>query len=316
MMAISAIVLCCVSLASGDALIKWFSISFSLWQLFVVRSCLVILALALVTGLFMPRVSVIPKSFHWVILRSLLLAGMWVSFYAALPHIQLSLAAAVVYTTPLLITLLSAMLGGDRVTGRVWLAITAGFLGVLLIVRPGVDEFNGYELLPLLAAIFYALAMVFTRMHMRDENAAVLALWLNIVFAVLGAVVSISIIWLFEAPGKDFFSGPWHSIGPQEILIMAALAAFFLMGNLLAAYAYQNAPAPLVATFDYSYLVFSTTLGMLVFGERPDLFAFLGMTLIALAGISAIRSASREYSAPPNASLGQAAPSSRRSPGI
>ena len=183
--AIGAIVVCCLSLASGDALIKWFSIDFSLWQLFVLRSGLVIAVLLAAMALFTAQKTLMPHALGWVLLRSLLLAGMWISFYAALPHVDLSLAAAVVYTTPLMITMLSALLGGDQVTRLTWAAIAMGFAGVLLIVQPGIGAFNGYELLPLLAAAFYALAMVFTRLHMRHESTTVLALWLNLVFAVL-----------------------------------------------------------------------------------------------------------------------------------
>lgn len=293
--AIAAIILCCLALAAGDALIKRSSVIFSLWQLFVMRSGLVIVVLLGVRCFFLPAAPLLARSPGWVVLRSVLLTGMWVAYYAALPKVQLSVAAAVVYTIPLFITLLSALLGGDPVRGRAWFAIGLGFLGVLLVVRPDIDDLNGYELLPLLAALFYAFAMVFTRMHLQRESTFTLALWLNTVFLIVGIVVSvfvsIGIGVPVQAPLDGFLLGNWQPPGATGLLVLGALATSFLLGNLLAAYAYQNGPAPVIAAFDYSYLVFGTVLGFLVFGERPDVAAICGMVMITLAGIMAVAAA-------------------------
>ena len=89
----------------------------------------------------------------WVLLRSTLLVAMWVAYYTALPEIDLSLAAAGYYTSPLLIVLLSSKLTGDRVGGIVRGAVALGFAGVLVILRPGSVPFNGYVLLPFVQGI-------------------------------------------------------------------------------------------------------------------------------------------------------------------
>jgi drug/metabolite transporter (DMT)-like permease len=216
---------------------------------------------------------------------------MWVIYYAALPHIQLSVAAAVLYTTPLVITLLSGMLGADSVTRRSWLVVAAGFLGVLLIVKPDASEFNGYQLLPLLSSFLYALAMVLTRVHLKDESTTVLTLWLNLGFVLVAAAVSLGFfLWPAETSSPNgFLTKQWQPLHFRGIVIMIALAMTFLMGNLLAAYAYQRGPAPTIAVYDYTYLVFATMFGVVVFTEYPDGLTVLGMLIITVSGIWAIR---------------------------
>ena len=218
---------------------------------------------------------------------------MWVAYYTALPHIKLSVAAAVYYTTPLFITLFSAVFTGDKVTSKSWIAIVLGFFGVLLIVRPDADGFNAYALLPLLAAILYAVAMILTRTKCLDENPKILSLSLNITFIGMGIVASLLIaIWDPAESAKNtypFLIGDWAVLDLSGWLTMSVLAIVIIFGSLFAAIAYQNAPSSVVATFDYSYLAFAALWGLLVFSEVPDALTILGMVMIAGAGMIAIR---------------------------
>ena len=102
----------------------------------------------------------IPTSLLWTIVRSLLLVLMWVCYYISLPHMSLAAAAAAYYTLPIFITLFSAIIVGDTVSRTGWIAVFLGFTGVVLILKPNVEDLNWYALLPLLAAILYALAMI------------------------------------------------------------------------------------------------------------------------------------------------------------
>jgi len=240
-----------------------------------------------------PTLSLKPVSISWTAIRSLLLGVMWVAYYAALPHIKLSVAAAVFYTIPLFITLFSAVFTGDKVTSKSWIAIVLGFFGVLLIVRPDADGFNAYVLLPLLAAILYAVAMILTRTKCLDENPKILSLSLNITFIGMGIVASLLIaIWDPAESAKNtypFLIGDWAVLDLSGWLTMSVLAIVIIFGSLFAAIAYQNAPSSVVATFDYSYLAFAALWGLLVFSEVPDALTIVGMVMIAGAGMIAIR---------------------------
>ena len=292
-LAIFSILISVFALSLGDAVIKSMSLSFVLWQIYVIRSLIALPILLLILKWRQADAPLMPQSFKWVLIRSLLLACMWVAYYCALPNIKLSVAAAVYYTIPLFITLFSALFTGDKVTGKSWLAILIGFSGVLIIVRPDSQGFNAYVLLPLLAAIFYALAMILTRTKCLHENPKVLAINLNMTFIAMGIIATIIISVVQPSTQvkqlNPFLLSEWTQMDLNAWLVMAVLAIVITLGSLFAAMAYQNGPSSVVASFDYSYLVFSALWGLTFFAEVPDGLTLVGMSMIAGAGMIAVR---------------------------
>ncbi|MEM8950298.1 MAG: DMT family transporter [Pseudomonadota bacterium] len=174
-LAVTVIVLTVLALSFGDAIIKALSADLVLWQIFVLRSLVAIPLLLIMLRLRFQSVSLIPRSRRWTVARSLMLAFMWVAYYASLPHLQLSIAAAAYYTLPIFIALFSTVLVGEPVSRAGWLAVVLGFVGTVFILKPAADAFNLYALLPLAAAMLYALAMILTRTKCRDEHPLVLS---------------------------------------------------------------------------------------------------------------------------------------------
>lgn len=291
-LAIFSIVVTVLVLSFSDAIVKFVNADFSLWQLYVLRSLLAIPVLIVLLKWPAPGGSFMPVAAGWTVLRSFLMVMMWTVYYAALPHVEFSVAASVLYTIPLFITLFSALFTGDRVGMKLWFAVGVGFTGVLVIVRPAAEDFNGYALLPLLSAIMFAYAMILTRTKCRAENPKVLALMQNLLFILTGAVVSVALVmWrpLELAVAHPFLLGDWQPLGAAQWLAVAALAATVVIGNTCGAFAYQRGPSAIIATFDYTYLVFSLLWGFLLFTEIPDLQSIAGMTMIAASGILIIR---------------------------
>jgi drug/metabolite transporter (DMT)-like permease len=218
---------------------------------------------------------------------------MWVAYYASLPHLELGVAAAAYNTLPIFITLFAALFIGDKIGPIGWGAIFLGFAGVLLILRPEASGFNAYALLPLAAAVLYALAMILTRTKCRGEHPLVLALSLNVTFAIVGLLATLAIAATggpAEAGASNsFLVGEWSSMGQKEWLSMALLAVAALFGSVGAAIAYQIAPPATVATFDFSYLGFSALWGMLFFAEILDAVTIVGIVMIVVAGVLAVR---------------------------
>ncbi|MBX2869454.1 MAG: DMT family transporter [Acidiferrobacterales bacterium] len=292
-LAVISVVVAVLVLSLGDAVVKSLSVSFTIWQIYVVRSCIAIAILAILFKLGKPVPALIPRSLGWTALRSLLLASMWVAYYVALPHIKLSVAAAVYYTIPLFITLFSAVFTGEPIKSKSWFAIVLGFLGVVVMVRPDVDGFNVFALLPLIAAILYALAMILTRTKCLHEDPKVLSLSLNLTFIVMG-VIAIAILkfWSLDSASSDinpFLFGAWIPMDGIAWIALAVLGVVVVIGSVLAAVAYQNGPPTTVASFDYFYLAFSVMWGFIFFREVPDAFSMVGMGMIAIAGLIAIR---------------------------
>jgi drug/metabolite transporter (DMT)-like permease len=292
-LAIGAILATSCALALGDAIIKQISTGFPLWQIFVLRSLIAIPVLIGIAKARRKRLSLLPAAPGWTALRSLMLAVMWVAYYAALPHMPLSAAAAVYYTLPLFITVFAALFIGERVGATGWVAVSLGFAGVLLILKPQGVDFNLYALLPLLSAVLYAFAMILTRTKCRDENPLVLSLSLNVAFIVIGALAMTLIAEIQPSTSNieanPFLLGQWTTMSLPEWLTMGLLATATIIGSIGAAIAYQSGPSSVVSTYDFAYLAFAALWGFVFFAEVPDVISTTGIVLIAAAGILAVR---------------------------
>lgn len=292
--AIFAVVFAVLALSLGDAVIKSISVSFPLWQLYVLRSMIALPVLVAFIKVRHPDTKLVPNSIGWVAVRSLLLASMWVAYYSALPHLQLSVAAAAYYTLPLFITLFSGFLVGERIGVIGWFAICLGFAGVLVMLRPDTSGISIFALLPILAAVLYALAMILTRTKCQEESPYVLSAALNLMFILMGltatATLSLANVGADIVSQNTFLLSGWISLGYKELIALVVLAAAILIGSIFAAIAYQSAASSTVATFDYSYLAFSVMWGLIFFAEFPDTLTIIGIAMIAIAGIVAVRS--------------------------
>ena len=279
-----------LALSLGDAAIKAFSADFVLWQIFVLRSVIAIPVVIAIIRLGYRGISLLPRRPGWVAARSLMLTAMWVAYWAALPHLELGIAAAVYYTLPIFITLFAALFIGDRIGPIGWGAVFLGFAGVLLILKPDASGFNVYALLPLASAILYALAMILTRTKCRDESPLVLSLSLNVTFIAVGLVATLLITGFGgDAEGPSFLFGKWSPMGGQEWLAMALLAVAAIIGSIGAAIAYQVGPPATISTVDFAYLGFSALWGFLFFAEVLDAISIVGVGLIVVAGVLALR---------------------------
>jgi drug/metabolite transporter (DMT)-like permease len=286
------IVVTAFAMAFGDALVKQVSADFTLWQIYVLRS-LVAIPVTMALLLCRRRVAtILPRSAGWVCLRSMLLMVMWLAFYAALPVLSLPVVAAAYYTGPLFITLFSAVLIGEPVGRRRWAAILLGFAGILAILRPGTDAFSYLTLLPIASALAYALAAIVTRARCIEERPLVLSLALNICFMIVGAVATAAVaVWApaeSRAAAYPFLLGHWTTMGIREWEVILLLAVLIVAISAGVAKAYQSGPPAVIATFDYTYLVFAAFWSFAIFSELPDATTAIGMLLIAGAGMLAV----------------------------
>jgi drug/metabolite transporter (DMT)-like permease len=286
--AVMVIVFTAMGLSFGDGIVKMTSGTFAIWQVFVLRSIIVVPVL-LFYLVFKSRTSLrLPTAFGWLVLRSVILVIMWIVYYMALPHLELSIAAAAYYTAPIFITIFAARLTGDRIAPLGWVAVCIGFLGVLLILRPTAGDFNAYALLPLIAAALYAYAMILTRTKCAETNPVMLAIGLNVAFIIAGGTATIALM-LIPDQTEGYLSASWSPMGHSDWLIMGVLAVSILIGSLGAALAYQNGPPSIIGTFDFAYVGFAFLWGLLFFGERPDAISIIGVCFIAIAGYLALR---------------------------
>ena len=289
-LAIAVILLTVLTLSLGDALIKKVSADLVLWQIFVLRSLLAIPLLLVVLRTRFRQVALRPRAMGWTAVRSLMLTFMWVAYYASLPHLPLSIAAAAYYTLPIFITLFAALFVGERVRPAGWLAIGLGFCGVALVLKPAAGDFNLYALLPLLSAMLYALAMILTRTKCRDEHPLVLSGALNLAFIFVGLAATLSGGAISgESASSSFLSGTWAPMAAGEVVAILLLTIAILTASIGTAVAYQTGPSSVVATFDFAYVGFAVIWGFVFFAEVPDAVTLGGMALIVTAGVIAVR---------------------------
>ena len=203
--------------------------------------------------------------------RSLVFFGSNFLFIAALPHVQLASASAIMFTTPLIVVALSVSLLGERVGPWRSAAVVAGFCGVLVIVRPGTTVFQPAAILIMSASVCFALYQIWTRRLARYERPETLIIYT----ALVGAVVMILV-------------APWSARPPDDIADALKFASIGLLGGAaqyLIIRALQRAPASVVSPLGYSELIGAVALGYILFGDLPDRYTWLGSAIIIASGL-------------------------------
>jgi drug/metabolite transporter (DMT)-like permease len=205
---------------------------------------------------------------------------------AALP---LADAAAIRNSAPLMITLLSVVWLGEKVKPRHWLALFVGFLGVLLIVKPGSASFNLGSIFSLVATLFYALNIMITRkLHGRDSSAT-MAYYSSLVYLAAAFILAPLVVGIGEIPDAHpsiaFLFRTWTAPSWLDLVIMSGLGLVWAAGMYFVARAYSLAPASAVAPFEYTPLLFNVMWGLLLWREIPNLSTLAGAFLTLSSGL-------------------------------
>ena len=192
-------------------------------------------------------------------------------FIAALPHIQLATASAIMFTTPLVVVALSVPLLKERVGPWRSAAVVVGFCGALVIIRPGTDVFQPAAVLTLLSAICFAGYQLWTRRLARYERPETL-----IIYTALAGAIVMSLI------------APFSSRPPDDILDGLKFAGVGLIGGAAQYFiicALQRAPASVVSPIGYAELIAAVAFGYVIFDDLPDRYTWLGAALIVGSGL-------------------------------
>lgn len=292
---IALIIATALTISLQDLVFKLFGSDLTLWQIFTLRGLIAVPALMVIGGVRGRFRSVLRSACRfWPVVRGLCLTATFLAFYAAIPFLSLSTLGAANYIAPIIVALMSAVVIGEAVGRAGWIAVFLGFAGVVVLLQPGTDAFSPFALLPVFGAVFYAAGHIVTRTKCQTEPVAGLALSLNTVMLLAGALISC--VLLLEPMPADltrefpYIFGLWSSVGIMDWLVLALLAGFTICIGMMLAAAYQVAPPATVATFEYSYLVFVAIWDILFFGVAPTSLSLTGMAMIVAAGLLVIRS--------------------------
>ena len=230
------------------------------------------------------------------LLRMLARGGLMITgftcYYLGLAVLPLASATAMFFTAPLFITILSALLLGEAVAPRRWLAVIAGFIGVALMVRPGSGLFTIASLLPLVAASTYALSQMLSRTMPQDVRATAMSFHGNLAFLVASSLAALAFgDGRYAGEGHASFAflfRGWVMPDARDAALLMALGPIGAAGLILVAGAYRRTSASIVAPFEYSAILWGILWGIVVFGQMPGASGFAGMALIAAGGLSII----------------------------
>ncbi len=204
------------------------------------------------------------------VLRSLFLAGGTLAGIGAISLMPLAEATALVFSAPLLVTLMSPWLLNEPVGWRRRAAIAVGFLGVVIILRPGTDFLQWAALLPLLASLCYACYQVSTRLLSFSEHPLTLFFYTSVVGLAVTTPMALVV---------------WSPMTGIEWLILLFVGFFGFAGQFLLIKAFQLAEASTVAPFIYVQLLFAGFFGWRLFGDLPDVWVLLGAAVVICSGL-------------------------------
>jgi drug/metabolite transporter (DMT)-like permease len=217
------------------------------------------------------RALVRTRHLRWHLLRGLMFVVMTGMNFWALQYLQLTVTAAIFFTVPILVALLSAPLLGEKLDAKRWAAILIGFAGVLVIVRPGSDSFHPAMLLSMVNAVIYAAFNMMTRKLAAYDPPETIQF--------LPAVVASVVL----AP---FALATWQSPpGWFEWLLLCLMGVFGGTGHYLLAMAHRYAPASTLAPFLYQQILYMALFGYLVFGSVPDKETWIGAAIVVASGL-------------------------------
>ena len=212
------------------------------------------------------------------------------TFFAGLASLPLGEATAIFFIAPLLITALSALLLHEPVGIRRWAAVIVGLIGVLVMLQPGQSAFQFAALLPLLAALCYAMLQIMTRVLGTTERASTMAVYIQLCFVAVSLAFGLAagdgrFVSAESGPQAQFLLRAWVWPPAGDALIMLGLGACSAIGGYLISQAYRLSPAALVAPFEYTALPIAVFWSVLIWGDWPDAATWTGIVLICGAGL-------------------------------
>lgn len=203
-------------------------------------------------------------------LRAFLLLSATGSMYFAISSMPLANATAIQFLAPVLVTAFSVPILGEKVGPRRWAAVVAGFVGVLLIARPGLGQLEWISVLPLLTAICLSLYMIMTRiMHSLDRPET------TAFYSTATGTVLLSAI-------LPFF---WIMPSMTSLALMVVMGSAGALGHYLLIRGFGYASASVLAPFSYFHLISALPISLLFFGDVPDTWMLSGTVLIIGSGL-------------------------------
>lgn len=256
--------------STQDALIKLLVAGITVWQVLFFRSATILSACAIIGGPRLLADAARSPIVGAMLLRSFLILAAWMCYYTAAKSLQLAELTTIYFAAPVIVTVLSIAILGEKVPLSRWLAVLLGFAGVFVACDPAGIGLSVPVLLVLAAACIWGLSIVLMRKIALQER-TVIQVVLNNAFFLVIAGVPVAFVWVTPS---------W----PQAAMLVAVgalggIAQYALFEGM------KRAPVSIIAPFEYTSLIWSFGLGFLIWGDVPRREVFLGAAMIVGAGL-------------------------------
>lgn len=257
----------------NDSFMKAATQTMPLFQAIALRGVVATVALLVIARLTSGSLSIMPQGAdRWrVALRSLAEIGATATFLTALTHMPLANLSAIMQALPLALTLAAALWLKEPIGWRRLTAILIGFLGVMLIVKPGTGGFTVWSVLGLISVGCVVMRDLSTRTLSRQVPSAAVAVWASVAVMVMGIIVT-----AIEG---------WHPVSGPEAGHLAAASLALVVGYMLSVMVMRVGDIGLIAPFRYTALLWAILFGWLLFGTLPDGWTVLGAAIVVATGI-------------------------------
>ena len=195
-------------------------------------------------------------------------------FVLSFRYLALADAHTIGSLSPVLVVFFSYLILREKINLATWVAIGISFFGVILIMRPGLTIFNPYLVIPLLAAFFYSLFQIATRLNAQYDDNETMLFYNGLIGVIITSILSI------------FFWQPLHSF---SFIFFIFLGFFFCTGLFLQIKALSITPASVLAPYNYTIIVWAILFGLVVYEEIPDIFTIIGAIIIVASGVFIFR---------------------------
>ncbi len=265
--------------SSMDAVIKWAARDYPTGQIVFFRNFVAFLPIFLFlwqTGIPMPLRT---NRFGGHLIRGIVGVSSMALFFLALGLLPLAETMALGMSGPIFLTALSVPLLGERVGLRRWSAVIVGFIGVLVMVRPGSGVFQPAALIAIAGAFCYALAMVSIRRLSRSEPAPTIVFYYTLFAAIVGLLS-----WPL-APLAPAWLDPWVRPDLEGWAVLVGIGLIGGTAQLTMTYAFKLAPVAVIAPFEYGALLIAVVYGFVIWNEVPDVYILAGAVIVVASGL-------------------------------
>lgn len=253
-----------------DASIKLLVAAMAVWQIMFFRSATILVACAAIGGRRVFEETARSPIVGPMFVRSGFTLAAWLCYYNAARHLQLAELTTIYYAAPVIITVLSVVMLGEKVPTLRWLAVLIGFAGVFVACDPTDLGLSAPVLLVLAAALLWGIAIVLLRKTALMERTMVQLILNNAFFLVFSAIPA---FYLWQTPDWD------------QLLLLASVGALGGFAQYLLFEGMKRAPVSIIAPFEYTSLIWAFALGFMIWGDWPRREVFIGAALIVSAGL-------------------------------